>query len=104
LNHIQALLTTDTFFAPANGTVTVPAGGKTAAFSITTTLVPDKIVAHISASALATATVTTPLTINLIDRGKKWVLNNVVFNDGGKASGYFTYDAATGKYLGANIL
>jgi len=52
---------------------------------------------------LATATVTTPLTINLTNRGKKWVLNNVVFKDGGTATGYFTYDAATGTYLDANI-
>ena len=66
---------------------------------LTTTLVPDPIVAHISANALATATVTTPLTINLTNRGRKWVLNNVAFKDGGTATGYFTYDAATAKYL-----
>ena len=41
-----------------------------------------------------TATVTAPLTINLTNRGRKWVLNNVVFNDGGTASGYFMYDPA----------
>jgi len=91
------------FLAPANGTVTVPAGANTVRFSITTLLVPDQIVAHISADALATATVTTPLTINLTNRGRKWVLNNVVFKDGGTASGYFTYDAATGTYLDVNI-
>src|SRR5207248_2951242 len=90
--------------APANGTVTVLAGANIARFSITTLLVPDQIVAHISASALATATVTTPLTINLTNRGRKWVLNNVVFKDGGTASGYFTYDAATASYLDVNIL
>ena len=47
--------------------------------------------------------VTTPLTINLTNRGRKWNLNNVVFKDGGKASGYFTYDPATGQYLDVNI-
>jgi hypothetical protein len=83
--------------------VTVPAGAVSAAFSITTTLVPDQIVAHISANALATDTVTAPLTINLTNRGRKWVLNNVVFKDGGTATGYFTYDPATGQYLDANI-
>ena len=72
-------------------------------FPSTTTLVPDQIVAHISASALATATVTAPLTINLTNRGRTWDLNNVVFNDGGRATGYFTYDPATGQYLDVNI-
>src|SRR4249919_390427 len=90
-------------FSLASGTVTVPAGASGTNFSITTTLVPDQIVAHISASALATATVTAPLTINLTNRGRKWVLNNVVFKDGGTATGYFTYDPATGKYLDVNI-
>jgi hypothetical protein len=47
--------------------------------------------------------VATPLTINLTNRGKKWVLNNVVFKDGGTATGYFTYDAATGTFLDADI-
>jgi hypothetical protein len=97
------ILSDQPFFAPASGTVTVPAGTSGTNFSITTTLVPDQIVAHISASALATATVTTPLTINLTNRGRKWVLNNVVFKDGGTASGYFTYDAATATYLDVNI-
>ncbi len=72
------ILSDQPFFAPASGTVTVPAGAISADFSITTTLVPDQIVAHISANALATATVTAPLTINLTNRGRKWVLNNVV--------------------------
>ena len=97
------ILSDQPFFAPANGTVTVPAGASSANFSITTTLVPDKIVANISASALATATVNAPLTINLTNRGRKWVLNNVAFKDGGVANGYFIYEAATGKYLAANI-
>jgi hypothetical protein len=97
------VLSDQPFFAPASGTVTVPPGASGTNFSITTTLVPEQIVAHISASALATATVTTPLTINLTNRGRKWVLNNVVFKDGGTASGYFTYDAATGTYLDVNI-
>ena len=97
------ILSDQPFFAPASGTVTVPAGAVSAAFSITTTLVPDQIVAHISANALATATVTAPLTINLTNRGRKWVLNNVVFKDGGTANGYFIYDPATGKYLAVNI-
>jgi hypothetical protein len=97
------VLSDQPFFAPASGTVTVPAGASGTNFSITTTLVPEQVVAHISASALATATVTTPLTINLTNRGRKWVLNNVVFKDGGTASGYFTYDAATGTYLDVNI-
>jgi hypothetical protein len=44
-----------------------------------------------------------PLTINLTNRGKKWVLNNVAFKGGGTASGYFIYDAATGQYLATNI-
>jgi hypothetical protein len=91
------------FLAPASGTLIVPAGTNNARFPINTTLVPDRIVAHISANALATATVTTPLTLDLTNRGRKWVLNNVVFKDGGKASGYFTYDALTGTYLDANI-
>jgi hypothetical protein len=97
------VLSDQPFFAPASGTVTVPAGAASAAFSITTTLVPDRIVAHISANALATATVTAPLTIDLTNRGRKWVLNNVVFKDGGTANGYFTYDPATGQYLDVNI-
>ena len=97
------VLSDQPFFAPASGTVTVPAGARTAMFSIKTALVPDQVVAHISANALATATVTTPLTINLTNRGRKWVLNNVVFKGGGGASGYFTYDAATGEYLDVNI-
>ncbi|HEY7387740.1 MAG TPA: hypothetical protein VH640_04485, partial [Bryobacteraceae bacterium] len=92
-----------TFIAPANGTITIPVGASTGRFTITPTLVPAQIVAHISADALATATVTTPLTINLTNRGRKWVLNNVVFKDGGTASGYFTYDAAAGQYLDVNI-
>ena len=50
-----------------------------------------------------TDTVTAPLTINLTNRGTKWVLNNVVFKDGGKASGYFVYDPATAQYLAVNI-
>jgi hypothetical protein len=97
------ILSDQPFFAPASGTVTVPAGASSAMFSITTTLVPDQIVANISASALATATVKAPLTINLTNRGRKWVLNNVAFKDGGRASGYFIYDAATAKYLAVNI-
>ena len=92
------------FLAPASWTLTVPVGARTAAFTMPTHLVPAQIVAHISASALATATVTANLTINLTDRGRKWVLNNVVFKDGGTASGYFTYDAATGEYLDVNIV
>src|SRR5205814_1711939 len=85
------VLSDQPFFLPdASGYVTVPAGAASAAFSITTTLVPDQIVAHISPNALATDTVTAPLTINLTNRGRKWVLNNVVFKDGGTATGYFT--------------
>jgi hypothetical protein len=99
------ILSDQPFFAPipANGIVTVPAGAISAAFPITPTLVPDRIVANISANALATATVTTPLTINLTNRGRTWILNNVVFDDGGTATGYFTYDPATGQYLDVNI-
>ena len=97
------ILSDQPFFAPVPATATVPAGATSTNFPITTTLVPDQIVSHISASALATASVTTPLTINLTNRGRKWVLNNVVFKDGGTASGYFTYDPATGQYLDANI-
>ncbi len=98
------VLSDQPFFLPDSaGTVTVPAGAVSAAFSLTTTLVPDQIVAHISANALATATVTAPLTINLTNRGRKWVLNNVAFKDGGTATGYFTYDSATGQYLDVNI-
>ena len=89
----------------ASGYLTVPAGAVSAAFSLPTTLVPDRIVAHISASVVnyVTDTVTAPLTINLTNRGRKWVLNNVVFKDGGKASGYFVYDSATAQYLAVNI-
>jgi hypothetical protein len=97
------VLSDQPFLAPASGTLTIPAGANTARFSITTKLVPSQIVAHISANALATDTVTAPLTINLTNRGRKWVLNNVVFKDGATASGYFTYDPATGEYLDANI-
>ena len=50
-----------------------------------------------------TDTVTAPLTINLTNRGRKWNLNNVVFKDGGTASGYFVYDPAPGQYLAVNI-
>jgi hypothetical protein len=87
----------------ASGWLTVPAGAVSAAFSINTTLVPEQIVAHISASALATAAVTAPLTINLTNRGRTWDLNNVAFDDGSRATGYFTYDPATGQYLDVNI-
>jgi hypothetical protein len=48
------ILSDQPFFAPAAGTVTVPVGANSTMFSITMTLVPDQIVAHISASALAT--------------------------------------------------
>ena len=96
------VLSDQPFFAPASGTVTVPAGAVGGAFSLTTTLVPDRIL-PISANAPATATVTAPLTINLTNRGRKWLLNNVVFKDGGTASGYFIYDPATAKYLAVNI-
>jgi len=99
-----SVLSDQPFFLPdSSGWVTVPAGAVSAAFSLTTTLVPDQIVAHISANALATATVTAPLTINLTNRGRKWNLNNVVFKDGAKATGYFTYDPATRQYLDVNI-
>jgi hypothetical protein len=97
------VLSDQPFFVPANGTVTVPAGAVSAAFSLPTNLVPAQIVANISADALGTATVTTPLTVNLTNRGRKWNLNNVVFKDGGTASGYFVYDPATGQYLAVNI-
>jgi hypothetical protein len=98
-----SVLSDQPFFAPASGWLTVPAGAASAQFPIPTTLVPEPITAHISASALATDTVTAPLTLNLTNRGRKWVLNNVVFKDGGTANGYFTYDPATGKYLDVNI-
>jgi hypothetical protein len=98
-----SVLSDQPFYAPASGWLTVPAGAASAQFPILTALVPDQIVAHISASAVATATVTAPLTLNLTNRGRKWVLNNVVFKDGGTANGYFTYDPATGQYLDVNI-
>ena len=99
-----SVLSDQPFFAPG-GYMTVPAGAASAAFSLTTTLVPDRIVAHLSASVVnyVTDTVTAPLTINLTNRGRTWVLNNVVFDDGGTATGYFTYDPATGQYLDVNI-
>jgi len=83
----------------------VPAGAVSAAFSIHPTLVPRQIVAHISANVVnyVTDTVTAPLTINLTNRGRRWNLNNVVFKDGGSASGYFVYDPATAQYLAVNI-
>jgi hypothetical protein len=89
----------------SSGYVTVPAGAVSAAFSLTTKLVPEQIVAHISASVVnyVTDTVTAPLTINLTNRGRKWVLNNVVFKDGGTANGYFVYDSATRQYLAVKI-
>jgi hypothetical protein len=89
----------------SSGYLTVPAGAVSAAFSLPTNLVPAQIVAHISASVVnyVTDTVTAPLTINLTNRGRKWVLNNVVFKDGAKASGYFVYDPATAQYLAVNI-
>jgi hypothetical protein len=94
------------FIAPASGYLTVPAGAVSAAFSLTTLLVPEQIVAHISASVLefVTDTVTAPLAINLTDRGRKWVLNNVVFKDGTTVNGYFVYDQVAGQYLAANIV
>jgi hypothetical protein len=94
------------FIAPASGYLTVPAGAVSAAFSLPTLLVPEAIVAHISASVLefVTAKVTTPLTVNLTNRGKKWVLNNVVFKDGTTVNGYFVYDQVAGQYLAANIV
>src|SRR5262249_30790147 len=55
----------------AQGYLTVPAGAVSAAFSFPTPLVPERIVAHISANDVdyVTATVTAPLTINLTNRG-----------------------------------
>jgi hypothetical protein len=99
-----SVLSDQPFIAPG-GYMTVPAGAVSAAFSLTPTLVPDRIVAHLSATTLqyVTDTVTAPLTINLTNRGRTWDLNNVVFRDGGTANGYFTYDPATGQYLDANI-
>ena len=99
------MLSDQPFFLPdASGWLTVPAGAVSAAFSLPTTLVPEQIVAHISASCYrATATVTAPLTINLTNRGRRWDLNNVVFKDGGRATGYFVYDSETGQYLAVNI-
>jgi len=92
------------FFLPdSSGWLKVPAGAVSAAVFIHPTLVPRPILAHISANAPATDTVTTPLTINLTNRGRKWNLRNVVFKDGGSASGYFVYDPATGEYLAVNI-
>jgi len=89
----------------AHGYLTVPAGAVSAAFSFPTPLVPERIVAHISANDVdyVTDTVTAPLTINLTNRGRRWNLNNVVFKDGGTASGYFVYDPATAQYLAVNI-
>jgi hypothetical protein len=66
------------FVLPAS--VTVPAGATSAQFMVTA-----------------------PLTINLTNRGRTWDLNNVVFDGGGRATGYFTYDPATGEYLDVNI-
>jgi hypothetical protein len=91
-----------------SGWLTVPAGAVSAAFSIHPTLVPEQIVAHISANAPATDTVTAPLTINLTNRGRKWVLHNVVFKDGGRATdgSYFVYDPAApagAQYLAVKI-
>jgi hypothetical protein len=65
-----AVSTDQPFIAPASGYLTVPAGAVSAAFSLPTLLVPDQIVAHISASVLefVTDTVTAPVTINLTDR------------------------------------
>jgi hypothetical protein len=89
----------------AHGYLTVPAGAVSAAFSLPTTLVPERIVAHISANVVdyVTDTVTALLPINLTNRGRRWILNNVVFKDGGAATGYFMYDPATGQYLAVNI-
>ena len=58
------------FLPPASGTLTVPVGARTAAFTMPTHLVPAQITAHITANALATASVTANLTINLTDRGR----------------------------------
>ena len=47
---------------------------------------------------------TAPLTVNLTNRGRKWILNNVVFKDGGTANGCSRlYDPATAQYLAVNI-
>ena len=83
----------------------IPAGQISGQFTVTSNLVPQQVkVSVIAVTAQgATAEISTDLTINLTRRGRTWVLKNVTFNDGGSATGYFTYDAATGTYLDINI-
>ncbi|MBV9082048.1 MAG: hypothetical protein JOZ62_05190 [Acidobacteriaceae bacterium] len=93
------------FASISTSSVTIPAGQSTGQFTVTTGMLPQPVNVSVIAVAAqgATPEVSTDLTINLTTRGRKWVLNNVIFNDGGTASGYFTYDAATGTYLDINI-
>ncbi|HEX4770429.1 MAG TPA: SBBP repeat-containing protein [Bryobacteraceae bacterium] len=85
------------------GLVTVPGGSKTASFTVKTAMVGAAKQVTFTAEANDNVTASATLTINLTTRGKRGVLNNVVFKDGGTASGYFTYDAATNTYLNVNI-
>jgi len=89
----------------STNTLTIPAGQSKAQFTITTSIVPEPVQVTVIAVAEqgATPEVSAALTINLTTRGRTWMLKNVTFNDGGTASGYFTYDAATGTYLDLNI-
>ena len=97
---LVSVLSDQPFFLPdASGWLTVPAWcGQCRVFHPHDCSADRR--AHL-ASALATAAVTAPLTINLTNRGRTWDLNNVVFDDGSRAIGYFTIK--TGQYLRVNI-
>lgn len=97
------LSSSDVVLAPVPPSLTLPAGTTSTTFNINTANVAAPTTVTISANAGHTPSASTILTINLTNRGRRWILNNVTFNDGGTASGYFTYDDVTGTYLNVNI-
>jgi hypothetical protein len=81
----------------------IATGASSTTFVVGTSIVPAPIAVTISANAGNTDPVFTTLPVQLTNRGRKWLLRNVTFKDGGTASGYFSYDAAARKYLDINI-
>lgn len=98
------LANSDPSIAPTPPSLNIPAGSSRTAFTVATALVAAPSTVRLSAQAGGTAAVSATLKINLTNRGRRWVLNNVTFNDGGSAGGYFTFDEATGTYLDVNVV
>ena len=97
------LSTSSSTVAPVPISITVPAGETSTTFSFTTGIVATPVTVTISGNALDTASASGTLTVKLTSQGMTWYLQNVTFNDGSTASGYFTYDANSGTYIDVNI-